>query len=258
MPRPQVRDTMIGALFAVLILPITARAGWERLSEDTIQLKGSVGREDFEAYVAVAAPGYTRVVLKSGGGEPAVALRIAEDMATRDITVVVDGPCLSSCANYLALAGRRLVVKEGGMLGWHGSLPSPVDGRARLEAEDVPEALVDTYVSWLTDFKAREQAFFEKVGVDYRLLQDSADIITEDQVAPGAGYHFDEVTGAYSVTRSAAMWIPTPDVLERYGIRTDGFEWRYDADDIAAWAVERGLTTPYATRGPRRHATGGQ
>jgi hypothetical protein len=141
------------------------------------------------------------------------------------------------------------------VLGWHGSLPSPEAGRARLESEDLPAALVDTYVAWLVDFKARERAFFEKVGVDYRLLQDSSDIIIEDGVTPEAGYQFDEVTGAYSVTRSAAMWIPTPDVLEHYGISTEGFRWRYSADDIAAWAVERGLTTPYATRGPHRHAT---
>lgn len=251
-------NSTFAALLALSLLPIPAHAGWERLSEDTIQLKGSIGREDYEAYLAVAAPGYARVVLKSGGGEPAVALRIAEDIARRDVTVEVAGPCLSSCANYLALAGRRLVVKQGGVLGWHGSLPSPVEGRARLEAEGLPAALVDTYAAWLTDFKARERAFYEKAGVDYRLLQDSIDILAEDKVAPEAGYSFDEVTGAYSVTRSAAMWIPTPDVLERYGVRTDGFQWRYDADDIAAWAVERGLTTPYATRGPRRHAAPGK
>lgn len=229
-----------------------ALAGWERTSDGAIGFTGVIDRNSYEEYLALAEDGYSELTVNSGGGEPAIALRIAEDIASRDVTVRVKGSCMSACANYLAMAGRRLVVEEGALLAWHGTLPDVDDGRARMVAENLPAPLVETYVEWLTDFKIRERAFFAKVGVDYRLLQDSADIIREDKLVPEAGYSFDEVTGAYSITRSAAMWIPTPDVLEDYGINTDGFRWRYTDSDVAQWARKHGFRTPYATRGRRR------
>lgn len=58
-------------------------------------------------------------VVRSNGGSPLAAMKIADALAERDATVIVDDFCLSSCANYVAVAGRRTFVTAGTLLAWN-------------------------------------------------------------------------------------------------------------------------------------------
>lgn len=227
----------------------TAQAGWERISPDTIRVTGDIDRDSYQDYLKVAEGGYSTLILKSAGGVPPVALQIAEDVASRDVSVVVDGYCLSACANYLAFSGQRLTVKCDSFLAWHGTLETPDKALVNMRAKHEPEALITAYIQWLTDFKTRERSFFEKIDIDYRLLQDATEIIRAENVAPEVSFNLDEFTGDYSVTRSAALWIPTPDVLQDYGVDTKGFCQRYEDDDIISMLQMRGITMPFTSKG---------
>ena len=94
-------------------------------------------------------------VVNSTGGEVDPALDVADAMLAHGISLIVDGVCLSSCANYWFLAARRKVVLENAFVGWHGiprmsGIPDSADAKTRA-------ALERTVV--------RSDAFFVRVGV---------------------------------------------------------------------------------------------
>lgn len=226
-----------------------AHAGWEVVEPGTIRLSGSIDRDSYQEYLGVAGDGYSTLLLDSNGGFPSVALAIAEDVARRRVSVVVDGVCISACANYLAIAGDQLAVECGSFLAWHGTLESPEKAETRMRAQNEPEGLIETYVNWLADLKRRERAFYEDVGIDYRLLGDSVEIVRAAGITQPPSFSFDEITGDFSVTRKAALWIPTPAVLAGYGIDPSGFCEAYSEDRIRAMLAERNLDVPFASGG---------
>ncbi len=240
------------ACIAVAIFATTANAAWERVSPDEIKLTGSIEKGSFEEYTTLAKDGYKTLTLASEGGVSAIALRIAEDVQARDVAVVIKGGCFSACANYLAIAGDSLTVECGAILSWHGSAFNSEPDRASMAAAGLPNELIEMNAKWVADFAARERAFFRRAGVDRRLLEDSTAIIAEEGIENTVSFTFDEETGSYTTTKSAAFWIPKPSVLEDYGIDTSGFKCPYGDEDIRAWFGKRGdTTTRFSSRGRR-------
>lgn len=238
------------AFFVMLIgVHNVAHADWERVSTDTIRLIGEIDRDSYHEYMKLAGKGYSTLIIKSAGGIPSVALKIAEDVSSRDVAVVVDDYCISACANYLAFSGHQLIVRCNSFLAWHGTLETPEEALVSMRAQHKPEELIVAYVQWLTNFKDRERSFFKKIGVDYRILEDSTRIVNEANITPKPSFNLDELTGNYSVTTSAALWIPTPDILEDYGVNTDGFCERYNSKKIASMLKVNGITMPFTSRG---------
>lgn len=224
-----------------------AYAEWGRVSDSTVRLSGDIQKGDFEKYLQIVKTGYSKLELQSFGGVPLTALKIAEDIAKRNVEVVIDGYCFSACANYLALAGKRLTVRCDSLLGWHGSPTNESDEEALRNsiAQGHPKELTTIYVKWISEFRDREQRFFKAVGVDYSLLRDSVIIpSTIKKAKPEVSFKFDQETAEISTTTTATAmsWIPTPDVLKRYGVKTSGFCQRYTHDDIQALLVKKGMT----------------
>lgn len=242
-------------LVAVLLLfgiNSAAYAGWERVSPDVIKLKGEIDRNSYAEYLKVSIGGYSRLILRSEGGVPLVALMIAEDVADRGVTVVVDGYCMSACANYLAFSGKKLVVNCDSFLAWHGTLATPDEAVSAMRADNKPEKLIAAYTGWLNNFIAREKSYYKKVGVDYQLLRDSTEIVREDKIVSEVDFTLDELTGDFSVSTSASLWAPTPDVLREYGVKTGGFCHQYTHEDIASMLEKRGVTAQFTSRGKRK------
>jgi hypothetical protein len=69
----------------------------------------------------VPAGGEFTLNMSSFGGDAISAALAGLYLSNFRATVVVDGPCFSSCANYVATAAKRLVVKPYSFLGLHGA-----------------------------------------------------------------------------------------------------------------------------------------
>jgi ATP-dependent protease ClpP protease subunit len=68
------------------------------------------------------------VVIRSPGGPVSPAIIIGEAIMASQLDVVVDGQCLSSCANYIFPSGRFKVMPPDAKVAWHGV---PVAAKAR-------------------------------------------------------------------------------------------------------------------------------
>ncbi len=106
------------------------------------------------------------MAIDSRGGDVDAALRLAQVIHARGLSLVVTGLCASSCANYLFPAARQKVIAAGASVGWHGSPASEhIDGLEQMTADQL--AAFHTMQQALV---LREQQLYATLGVDPRML----------------------------------------------------------------------------------------
>ncbi|QRP63091.1 hypothetical protein I6J77_13320 [Rhodanobacter sp. FDAARGOS 1247] len=232
---------MTGVLFSQC-----AWAGWTRSSSSTIRFEGDIEKGSYEQYLAVARGGFTRVLLNSSGGYPSVALKIARDIQGRpDVEIDVKGVCISACASYLAIAGKRLNIECDSVVAWHGGLGKAEDEARSMRAEGIPEGLVVEYAAWLDAFHADESAFYAGASVDIALLADSEKAVNALDLKES--YTLDPVTGEYSYSTSAGVWVPSMKSLRNYGVKKLKYCHDYSPDRIGEILKRNGYQVKFST-----------
>jgi hypothetical protein len=121
------------------------------------------------------------LVVDSAGGEIVTGMDFGYWVLARQLSVVVDGVCLSSCANYVFTAGRKKSILPGSVVAWHGSAEQPglldqmhAEAQKAVKARKLPpgkeaEELVrvrQANVDYLTGAILKQGEFFHRVGVD--------------------------------------------------------------------------------------------
>jgi hypothetical protein len=105
------------------------------------------------------------VIMRSGGGDVDVAIDIAEHLLSNNSDFVVWDYCLSSCANYVFMAGEKKYIPEGSFVGWHGGPIGRDAARNKNEPEEVLRALDRT--------KERSDAFMKAINIDKSIFSES-------------------------------------------------------------------------------------
>jgi hypothetical protein len=135
------------------------------------------------------------------GGDAGSALKIGEAVYDSQARLIVNGPCVSSCANYVFLAAREKYVLPGGVVAWHGGVP-----RTPLSESDPGAPLI-----------ARSNAFFAKIGVNRDLVDRPSDELMNSSEfirARRAGnkplwtYSRSDLETAFLVKGIKAYWYP--------------------------------------------------
>lgn len=99
---------------------IQHNSGWERVNGSTVSLKGEILEGSFKEFLNVFDETIRQVVLNSRGGDTYEAIQIGRVLKNAEVDILVRGLCLSSCANYLFLAGKKKII-ENGIVGFHGN-----------------------------------------------------------------------------------------------------------------------------------------
>ena len=99
------------------------------------------------------------VLISSGGGSTEAGMDLAEWILDHNLDVEVGDFCLSSCANYVFLAGNVKKLGRESVLLWHGSMWQESFDRLAdpASAEFRPSMLAG---------RERETRFFDRIGVD--------------------------------------------------------------------------------------------
>jgi len=149
-----------------------------RGAADSVVYQGEISADAnrrFFAEVAQCRP--RQLVIDSPGGEVEAGIALGRWVFDLGLDLVVDGECLSSCANYVFTAARRKTVLAGSVVGWHGNYHhlaatglwrDEVGTRAARTGEDeaTAEQAVRAQVEHLV---ALERAFFAAIGVDEQI-----------------------------------------------------------------------------------------
>jgi len=149
---------------------------------DTVIYRGRLTENGLEALRSAGDD--TRVstlLVESTGGEIVVGMEFGNWVIERQLDIVVDRACLSSCANYIFTAGRRKEILPGAVVAWHGSAKQPglldqlnqfveediaSQGLAPREQQAALKRALRANIEYLTAAIRKQDEFFFRIGVD--------------------------------------------------------------------------------------------
>lgn len=130
------------------------------------QISGQINEDMYTKLVAEyrKKPFEYTLVDSVDGGASGHAMNIGYFIRDHNIKIVIDGFCLSSCANYILPAAKLVIMTEHGVVGWHGSMK-----RSAATAERRHELDIFFPPEQLKELRDNENEYFEKIGVDAKI-----------------------------------------------------------------------------------------
>lgn len=128
----------LALLLSLAALPASAGV-WTRTAPDAMRFEGKIERDEHDRFAAVFSPAVRELTVTSRGGETSAGIRIGLALAATNVKVIVVGECLSSCANYLFVAGHQREIRSG-VVGYHGNVKACFGGPPDPAAEEADEA----------------------------------------------------------------------------------------------------------------------
>lgn|GEM_PF-6046093 len=152
--------------------------------ESILTLKGELNKNLYNYYQSKISKNTKKVVVTSLGGDVKYGIYIGKDIFDRKLDVIVRDYCLSSCANYIFLAGKNKIIENNSIIGFHGTSFSVPGG------EEIKKIILDSkgefiktknilqiknqkkfqYESYTDNISDLE--FFEKLAVKKNILFD--------------------------------------------------------------------------------------
>ncbi len=187
-------------------VPVGSWATLEDLSERLMRASGDpsvavvgdtayyFGNLDDEVSISILTSmgsnsGLERLVIDSLGGDVGLGLDFGEWVESAGLDIEVPTVCFSSCANYIFPSADKKTLREGAVLGWHGSpfqhgletkediaaliRPEleasfealPDSQKALIDIEEEFESIVDMFYEEILVARDREQALYSRLDV---------------------------------------------------------------------------------------------
>lgn len=170
----------------------------ERPDAKTIRITGILGPPVETAFREALSDQVQVVIITSEGGVTESALAIAELIQSRGLNVVVRGYCLSSCANYIFIAGKSKDVEKDSLVGWHGG-----HSFTPIRPGDSEAAVRERFV-----LLRREQMLYLRAAASLDLVIYSG-LVTMGKM---------ESSSQSTADREYSLWCPDRTELERLGV----------------------------------------
>ena len=203
----------------------------------TLVYNGIIDQPSYNHFrrIVAASDGLIETVqIRSNGGDVSFGLKMGEWIFEQGLDVVVDGYCFSACANYIFTAGRNKEIRDGSVVGWHGSNltsefvamdlgitleeqlkaefdASIKDAPFKLESSTHYEALFGQYKRSFLRQADEEGKFLGKIGVKPELL--TYGFLSENHEA----MHAED-------NRHFSLWTFSIEDMERFGVSNVSYE----------------------------------
>lgn len=161
------------------------------INNDTIRFVGKTHEDSFQEFLKILedkSHAITTLVIESGGGDIDFGMRMGELIQKHEIHVIVEKICASSCANYIATAGKTTTITKGAVIGWHGGISQEIYIEATSDSPSIDnqwlemhrqrvikgmgdqkefyEAAVKSSLDNILKELPRERAYFNSIGVN--------------------------------------------------------------------------------------------
>ncbi|HAY21355.1 MAG TPA: hypothetical protein DCY27_04155 [Desulfobacterales bacterium] len=152
-----------------------------------ITYEGNLSEKNIDLFLEMAkGRKIETLVINSGGGDITAGMELGSWVFKGNIDVVVEGICMSSCANYVFTAGHHKTITNGSIVGWHGNALQESgksdndvreavtrsfnslseEERKKLNLEELVGKSIEQMRGYLVATKKRQADFFTKIGVD--------------------------------------------------------------------------------------------
>jgi hypothetical protein len=145
-------------LTSIILLPWNAHAqsisekSLVELDQKTLHFSGKINKDSAGVFFDIIKNPISVIVIDSVGGDAKLSTKMAQEVAKRNITVIVKNRCFSGCT-YIFLAGDIKIISPGSEFGFHGSSYSieveqqTDDLRKQLSDRDFSETEISSIVS---------------------------------------------------------------------------------------------------------------
>lgn len=206
---------------SVVVLHAAPHASWARETsrsesekcKQELRYEGNITEEGIAALLdAIEFDGGCLSIRSIGGSTPA-GKRLGRVLQDRRWAVIVDGYCMSACAlNVFTPAPRRRVLANS-IVGFHTS-----DWGNRKVFRERASAAMQQF---LDEQAAQERALLERAGVKLDVVVDTMAAIVP-KCAGWLDQKRDDLKTSV-VAHAVAVWTPSRDDMERFGINFEGF-----------------------------------
>lgn len=196
----------------------------QRINSTTLLMNGPVNEKMAACAATELDEKVDTILISSFGGDTKIGRMIGDRIAEHPRSLVIQGECLSSCANYFVPTSETVQLEDGAVIGLHGT-PDPrlrQRGRTLAEAEwqdklshgDItPEELAErrnTYDQTSRETAAEEDRFAieHDIPLGWRLYR------TEEDDGLGFRKHFQGEFGLVANGKKAGMLIAEQPMLE--------------------------------------------
>ncbi len=153
-----------------------------------------------------------RIVINSTGGDPDFGEKAAMLIEEKQLRVVIDGLCFSSCAEYILPSAADLVFTQNAVIGFHQN-PTMIDFfRNEYSTQDRPLCFYEDNLSFISNLHKRKLGHdkFWRTVLDQLNLVD-VEIVEKDSCSE-TGFRF-----------AHDLWIPSSVTLRsEYGLKFKG------------------------------------
>ena len=149
----------------------------------TVTYRGPITEENTQLFLdLVKGKNLKTLVITSGGGDINTGMDMGRWIFENEVDVVVEGMCMSSCANYIFTAGKKKIIRPGAIVAWHGnalqnggdweksflrSIQEAINGLPPKDREKVDTAkAMENAMEYIRECKRKQAAFFQEIGVD--------------------------------------------------------------------------------------------
>lgn len=190
------------------------------LEKDVIAIRGPINEQTVVSFNDVLGSSsgekVKAVIVSSAGGDGRAALQIAKSVASRGLNVIVEGVCISACAQYIFLAGVQKIVRPGSIIAFHSSpqlLRSALLSQGLKSASDVFARHVDEY-----------RAFLQEKGIDQSIDLRFAVLKNPLCLAESADKGF-KIDSRYGIAWQYSGFVPSKNQLEVLGVKNISGVW---------------------------------
>lgn len=209
----------------------------KKIKPSVYQIIGSINKEAvdrFKEHLAKSRARSTTLIITSAGGDGRYALELGDLIKSKNVDLVIDRYCISSCAQAILPSARTVKVMNGAVVVFHWSgsdiiLPSSASPRLKNE--------LDEYIK-------KENEFYLNRSIDsskMKLLRDqSVPICTIDRITKssdsldryGTAYRYSGVT-------------PSLSLINSMGIKNISGYWPKNQNDIIMDARKAGFSAKF-------------
>jgi len=202
-------------------------------SADTVTVEATISGKIDAAFLArleaEVAAGAKRIVVKSGGGDGLVGVKLARIVVENDLTIIVDDYCISACASYVFLPAKSREVLPNSVVGFHHDNFS--FGKFVEEHEGtIPERLMLQRQEMVSLFKLKPDLKWMEFS-ESALRKLKPQFVTEGKCPPAV--EDVEKSSCLQIGTLFQLWIPSRDDYEKYQIKAEFHQPIADAEYIS-------------------------
>jgi len=216
---------------------------WTIVDKGTIRFEGYIEEDDIARFNEIVNEDTNTLIVRSGGGDVLAAIPIAEKIQRKKMDIVVDGLCVSSCADYFFIAAERKKVSLNSLVLLHGGITAKLEHESEKIIEEMTrlgakQEQVELQMKRWREGARKEQEIYKNAEVDISLLEYSH-VMTD---------------------RDYDYWAPPPEAFKRLGVKNITEFWYPSSDkelnDLAN-ELYRKYSHKYSSTSPKLHILGG-